>query len=110
MRKIIPPRDRSDTFYITDDEKVLLRTQTSPMQIRAMEAIQPPIRILAPGRVYRKDEVDATHSPMFHQIEGLVIDKGVTMADLKGTLETLIKAMYVRRFRHSLPSAPLPLH
>ena len=99
----------SDTFYITDDEKVLLRTQTSPMQIRAMEAIgQPPIRILAPGRVYRKDEVDATHSPMFHQIEGLVIDKGVTMADLKGTLETLIKAMYgadsVIRFRpHHFP-------
>ena len=90
-----PSRDRSDTFYITDDEKVLLRTQTSPMQIRAMESIgQPPIRVLAPGRVYRKDEVDATHSPMFHQIEGLVIDKGVTMADLKGTLETLIKAMY----------------
>ena len=104
-----PSRDRSDTFYITDDEKVLLRTQTSPMQIRAMEAIgQPPIRILAPGRVYRKDEVDATHSPMFHQIEGLVIDKGVTMADLKGTLETLIKAMYgadsVIRFRpHHFP-------
>ena len=79
------------------------------MQIRAMEAIgQPPIRILAPGRVYRKDEVDATHSPMFHQIEGLVIDKGVTMADLKGTLETLIKAMYgadsVIRFRpHHFP-------
>ena len=104
-----PSRDRSDTFYITEDEKVLLRTQTSPMQIRAMEAIgQPPIRILAPGRVYRKDEVDATHSPMFHQIEGLVIDKGVTMADLKGTLETLIKAMYgedsVIRFRpHHFP-------
>ena len=104
-----PSRDRSDTFYITDDEKVLLRTQTSPMQIRAMEAIgQPPIRILAPGRVYRKDEVDATHSPMFHQIEGLVIDKGITMADLKGTLETLIKAMYgqdsVVRFRpHHFP-------
>ena len=104
-----PSRDRSDTFYITDDEKVLLRTQTSPMQIRAMESIgQPPIRVLAPGRVYRKDEVDATHSPMFHQIEGLVIDKGVTMADLKGTLETLIKAMYgpdsVIRFRpHHFP-------
>ena len=90
-----PSRDRSDTFYVTDDEEVLLRTQTSPMQIRAMEAIgQPPIRILAPGRVYRKDEVDATHSPMLSQIEGLVIDKGITMADLKGTLETLIKAMY----------------
>ena len=104
-----PSRDRSDTFYITDDEKVLLRTQTSPMQIRAMDEMKtPPIRILAPGRVYRKDEVDATHSPMFHQIEGLVIDKGVTMADLKGTLETLIKAMYgedsVIRFRpHHFP-------
>ena len=104
-----PSRDRSDTFYVTDDEDILLRTQTSPMQIRAMEAIgQPPIRILAPGRVYRKDEVDATHSPMFHQIEGLVIDKGITMADLKGTLETLIKAMYgqdsVVRFRpHHFP-------
>ena len=104
-----PSRDRSDTFYVTDDESVLLRTQTSPMQIRAMEAMKtPPIRILAPGRVYRKDEVDATHSPMFHQIEGLVIDKGVTMADLKGTLETLIKAMYgedsVIRFRpHHFP-------
>ncbi len=104
-----PSRDRSDTFYITEDEKILLRTQTSPMQIRAMERIKnPPIRILAPGRVYRKDEVDATHSPMFHQIEGLVIDKGITMADLKGTLETLIKAMYgadsVIRFRpHHFP-------
>ena len=80
-----PSRDRSDTFYVTDDEEVLLRTQTSPMQIRAMEAIgQPPIRILAPGRVYRKDEVDATHSPMFHQIEGLVIDKGITDANNMG--------------------------
>lgn len=104
-----PARDRSDTFYITDDDSVLLRTQTSPMQIRAMEAIgQPPIRILAPGRVYRKDEVDATHSPMFHQIEGLVIDKGITMADLKGTLETLVKSLYgedsVVRFRpHHFP-------
>ena len=104
-----PSRDRSDTFYITEDEKVLLRTQTSPRQIRAMDEIKkPPIRILAPGSVYRKDEVDATHSPMFHQIEGLVIDKGVTMADLKGTLETLIKAMYgedsVIRFRpHHFP-------
>ena len=90
-----PARDRSDTFYLTDDDSVLLRTQTSPMQIRAMEAIQhPPIRILAPGRVYRKDEVDATHSPMFHQIEGLVIDKGITMADLKGTFDTLVKQLY----------------
>ena len=103
-----PSRDWTDTFYFTEDGKILLRTQTSPMQIHAMETRQPPIRIIAPGRVYRKDEVDATHSPMFHQIEGLVIDKGVTMADLKGTLETLIKAMYgedsVIRFRpHHFP-------
>lgn len=90
-----PSRDRSDTFYITEDESVLLRTQTSPMQIRAMDEIkQPPIRVLAPGRVYRKDEVDATHSPMFHQIEGLVIDKNVTMGDLKGTLEVFAKELY----------------
>ncbi len=89
-----PARDRSDTFYITEDESVLLRTQTSPMQIRAMEVMKPPIRIVAPGRVYRKDEVDATHSPMFHQIEGLVIDEGITMGDLKGTLEALIKGLY----------------
>ena len=104
-----PARDWSDTFYLKEDSSVLLRTQTSPMQIRAMEAIQhPPIRILAPGRVFRKDEVDATHSPMFHQIEGLVIDKGITMADLKGTLETLVKSLYgedsVVRFRpHHFP-------
>ena len=104
-----PARDWSDTFYLKEDSSVLLRTQTSPMQIRAMEAIKtPPIRILAPGRVYRKDEVDATHSPMFHQIEGLVIDKGITMADLKGTLEALVKSLYgedsVVRFRpHHFP-------
>ena len=89
-----PARDRSDTFYITDDESVLLRTQTSPMQIRVMEKMKPPIRIIAPGRVYRKDEVDATHSPMFHQIEGLVVDEGITMGDLKGTLEMLVKKLY----------------
>ena len=89
-----PARDWSDTFYLAEDSSVLLRTQTSPMQIRAMEAMKPPIRILAPGRVFRKDEVDATHSPMFHQIEGLVVDKGITMADLKGTLETLVKSLY----------------
>ena len=75
-------REWTDTFYITRDEKVHLRCQTSPMQVRVMDAMKPPIRILAPGRVYRKDEVDATHSPMFHQIEGLVIDKGITMGDL----------------------------
>jgi len=70
-----PSRDRSDTFYFNDDDSVLLRTQTSPIQIRVMENQKPPIRILAPGRVFRKDEADATHSPMFHQIEGLVVDE-----------------------------------
>ena len=101
-------REWTDTFYITEDEKVHLRCQTSPMQVRVMETTKPPIRILAPGRVYRKDEIDATHSPMFHQIEGLVIDKGITMGDLKGTLNTLIKKIYgpdtVTRFRpHHFP-------
>ena len=103
-----PSRDRSDTFYFDDDDEVLLRTQTSPIQIRVMENRQPPIRILAPGRVFRKDEADATHSPMFHQIEGLVVDEGITMGDLKGALETLIKRLYgedaVVRFRpHHFP-------
>ena len=103
-----PSRDWTDTFYLTEDSKILLRTQTSPMQIHAMETRSLPIRILAPGRVYRKDEVDATHSPMFHQIEGMVIDKGVTMADLKGTLNTLVRKLYgentVTRFRpHHFP-------
>lgn len=103
-----PARDRSDTFYFDDEDKVLLRTQTSPMQIRVMENQQPPIRIIAPGRVYRKDELDATHSPMFHQLEGLVVDEGITMGDLKGALETLIKRLYgedaVVRFRpHHFP-------
>ena len=103
-----PSRDRSDTFYFDDDDSVLLRTQTSPMQIRVMEQQKPPIRMLAPGRVFRKDEADATHSPMFHQIEGLVVDEGITMGDLKGALETLIKRLYgedaVVRFRpHHFP-------
>ena len=103
-----PSRDRSDTFYFDDDDSVLLRTQTSPMQIRVMEQQKPPIRMLAPGRVFRKDEADATHSPMFHQIEGLVVDEGITMGDLKGALETLINRLYgedaVVRFRpHHFP-------
>ena len=103
-----PAREWSDTFYLTEDSSILLRTQTSPMQIRAMEAHGVPIRMISPGRVYRKDEVDATHSPMFHQIEGLVIDKGVTMADLKGTLNAVIRKLYgpstVTRFRpHHFP-------
>ena len=87
-----PARDTQDTFYIK--ENILLRTQTSSIQVRVMEKQKPPIRIIAPGRVYRSDAVDATHSPVFHQIEGLVVDKGVTMADLKGTLETFIKELY----------------
>ena len=101
-----PSRDTQDTFYISDN--VLLRTQTSPMQIRTMEKKKPPIRIIAPGRVYRSDAVDATHSPLFHQVEGLVVDKGITMADLKGVLEVFVKRLYgdstVVRFRpHHFP-------
>ena len=89
-----PSRDWSDTFYFDKDSRVMLRSQTSPMQVHAMETKPLPIRILAPGRVYRKDEVDATHSPMFHQVEGMVIDKNVTMADLKGTLNAVMEQLY----------------
>ena len=103
-----PSRDWSDTFYFGEDSRVMLRSQTSPMQVRAMETMKLPIRIVAPGRVYRKDEVDATHSPMFHQVEGMVIDKGVTMADLKGTLNLVMEQLFgegtVTRFRpHHFP-------
>ena len=87
-----PARDTQDTFYITD--KIMLRSQTSPVQVREMEKTQPPIRIIAPGAVYRSDEVDATHSPFFHQIEGLVVDKNITMANLRWTLDTFVKKMY----------------
>jgi phenylalanyl-tRNA synthetase alpha chain len=89
-----PAREWQDTFYLAKDSSVLLRTQTSPIQVRVMECQVPPIRIIAPGRVYRKDEVDATHSPMFHQVEGLVVDKGIPMANLKGTLSTVVEALY----------------
>ena len=89
-----PSREWTDTFYFTEDNRVLLRTQTSNMQVHAMETRPLPIRVLAPGRVYRKDEVDATHSPMFHQIEGLVVDKGVTMSDLKATLNLVVEKIY----------------
>ena len=103
-----PSRDWTDTLYFTEDGKILLRTQTSPMQVHAMETRSLPIRMIAPGRVYRKDEVDATHSPMFHQIEGMVIDKGVTMSDLKATLNLVVEKIYgegtVTRFRpHHFP-------
>lgn len=87
-----PARDTQDTFYI--NENLVLRSQTSPVQVRTMENQKPPIRIIAPGRVYRSDAVDATHSPVFHQVEGLVVDKGITMADLKGTLEIFVKKLY----------------
>ncbi len=101
-----PARDPQDTFYIAPE--VVLRTQTSPVQIRVMENRKPPIKIVSPGRVYRKDEVDATHSPMFHQIEGLVVDRGITMGDLKGTLNTIVRGIYGQdaqiRFRpHHFP-------
>ena len=87
-----PAKDEQDTFYITKD--ILLRTQTSPVQVREMEKGNLPIRMLAPGRVFRADEVDATHSPSFHQIEGMVIDKGITMSDLKGTLEQFVHELF----------------
>ena len=89
-----PSRDRSDTFYFTDDDSVLLRTQTSSMQIRFMENHQPPLCMLAPGRVFRKDEADATHSPMFHQIEGLVVAEDITMGNLKDALITIMRKIY----------------
>lgn len=101
-----PARDVQDTFYITD--KMLLRTQTSSVQIRVMEKHKPPIRIVAPGRVYRSDTIDATHSPMFNQLEGLVVDRGISMGDLKGTLEIFARRMFgeetMVRFRpHHFP-------
>ena len=87
-----PARDTQDTFYFSPE--MLLRTQTSSVQIRTMEKRKPPIKILAPGRVYRIDEIDATHSPVFHQIEGLVVDKGITMAHLKGALDSMAKKLF----------------
>lgn len=111
-----PARDPQDTFYITD--KILLRTQTSSVQIRTMLKTKPPIAIISPGRVYRSDAVDATHSPIFHQCEGLVVDKGITFGDLKGTLEMFAKRLYGNdvkvRFRphhfpYTEPSAEMDL-
>ena len=87
-----PARDTQDTFYITDN--ILLRSQTSPVQIRVMQNKKPPLKIICPGKVFRSDAVDATHSPIFHQIEGLVVDKGITMGDLKGTLEIFAKSLF----------------
>lgn len=111
-----PARDPQDTFYITDN--ILLRTQTSSVQIRTMLKTKPPIAIISPGRVYRSDAVDATHSPIFHQCEGLVVDKGITFGDLKGTLEMFAKRLYGNdvkvRFRphhfpYTEPSAEMDL-
>ncbi|HSK68133.1 MAG TPA: phenylalanine--tRNA ligase subunit alpha [Candidatus Limnocylindria bacterium] len=111
-----PARDAQDTFYI--DEKTVLRTHTSPVQARVMLSRKPPIRVICPGRVYRADEVDATHSPVFHQIEGLAVDRDVTMADLRGTLGAFARALYGKdiktRFRPSFfpftePSAEVDL-
>ena len=88
-----PARDTQDTFYITDN--ILLRTQTSSVQVHVMEQQKPPIRVISPGRVFRSDAIDATHSPLFHQVEGLGGDKGISMADLNGTLELLMQRLYV---------------
>jgi len=89
-----PARDMQDSFYITED--ILMRTQTSPVQARTMQSHEPnsPIRMIAPGRVYRRDDYDASHSPMFTQVEGLVIDKGISLADLKGTLELFLQQIF----------------
>ena len=87
-----PSRDMSDTFYITED--ILLRTQTSPVQVRTLMKTKPPIKVISPGRCFRCDTPGATHSPMFHQIEGLVVDEGITMADLKGTLDSFAKQLF----------------
>ncbi|MGI6110087.1 MAG: phenylalanine--tRNA ligase subunit alpha [Eubacteriaceae bacterium] len=89
-------RDLSESFYVdtTDGSEIVLRTQTSPVQVRTMLKKKPPLKIISPGRVYRADEIDATHSPVFHQIEGLVIDKNITMSDLKGTLSLFAKKLY----------------
>ena len=87
-----PARDEQDTFYINKD--ILLRTQTSPVQVRTMEQKKPPIRVVCPGAVYRSDEVDATHSPVFHQLEGLVVDEGITMGDLKGALAVFARELF----------------
>ena len=103
-----PAKDEQDTFYIND--KILLRTQTSPVQVRVMEQKKPPIRMIAPGRVFRADEVDATHSPSFHQIEGMVIDKGITFSNLKGTLTQFCTEAVWKRNKSKIPSASFPIY
>ncbi len=105
-----PARDWQDTFYITEDEVVMLRAQTSPVQVRTMETRPLPIRVIAPGRVYRKDEVGRHTLPMFHQIEGLVVDKGITMAGPQGHAGNIGAAAVWGEFRRALPPAPLSLY
>lgn len=106
MPKGHPARDAQDTLYISDT--LLLRTHTSPVQVRTMERQRPPVRIVVPGKVFRRDAVDATHSPMFHQMEGLVVDQGITLADLKGTLEAFLQAFFSRQTRIRLRPSYFP--
>jgi phenylalanyl-tRNA synthetase alpha chain len=101
-----PARDPKDTFYISED--VVLRTHTSPVQVRTMEKIQPPVRIICPGRVYRRDAADATHTPMFHQVEGLLVDEGITFGDLKGTLERFHKQFFGEKTKTRLRPSFFP--
>jgi phenylalanyl-tRNA synthetase alpha chain len=101
-----PARDQKDTFYISDD--LLLRTHTSPVQVRTMERVRPPVRIICPGRVYRRDQADATHTPMFHQVEGLLVDEGITFSDLKGTLERFHKKFFGEKTKTRLRPSFFP--
>ena len=106
-----PARTMQDTFWTEPaDDHLVLRTHTSPVQARTMLSRTPPIYVICPGRVFRTDEYDATHSPMFHQVEGLVVDEGITMAHLKGTLDHFAAADVRRRDHHPLPPVVLPVH
>ena len=102
-----PARDPKDTFYVSGDDYVL-RTHTSPVQVRTMEKMQPPVRIICPGRVFRRDAADATHTPMFHQVEGLLVDEGITFADLKGALEHFHKKFFGEKTRTRLRPSFFP--
>ena len=101
-----PARDPRDTFYVA--ENMLLRTHTSPVQVRTMEKMQPPVRIICPGRVFRRDPLDPTHSPMFHQVEGLLVDEGITFGDLKGTLERFHKQFFGEKTKTRLRPSFFP--
>ena len=111
-----PARDTQDTLFIADQEskpqreRLLLRTHTSPVQIRTMEKMKPPVRIVIPGKVHRNDPPDASHSPMFHQVEGLAVDTNITFCDLKGTLDHAMKALFGSSVKTQLPPVVLPLH